>query len=110
MTAPIQDIHIAQTEPLPEPRLLREAFPVTDAEAAFIAAARHATRAILKGQDDRLLVIVGPCSVHEPESALEYAGRLRELAKPGLQKDLLVVMRVYFEKPRTRMGWKGPDL
>ncbi|WP_372659403.1 3-deoxy-7-phosphoheptulonate synthase [Hydrogenophaga sp.] len=106
MSTRIHDIHIAQSETLPEPRLLREEFPATDAEAAFIASARQATRAILRGQDDRLLVVVGPCSVHEPASALEYAARLREIA-PQMAPDLLLVMRVYFEKPRTRMGWKG---
>jgi 3-deoxy-7-phosphoheptulonate synthase len=106
MTTLIHDIHIAQSETLPEPRLLREELPVGEAQAAFIAAARGATRAILRGDDDRLLVIVGPCSVHEPASALEYAARLREVAE-RFENDLLLVMRVYFEKPRTRMGWKG---
>src|ERR1035437_3077278 len=106
MTTAIHDIHIAQSEALPEPRLLREELPAGETEAAFIAAARAATRAILRGEDDRLLVIVGPCSIHESASALEYAGRLRELAA-HLAGELLLVMRVYFEKPRTRMGWKG---
>jgi 3-deoxy-7-phosphoheptulonate synthase len=113
MNTAIHDIHIAQSALLPEPRLLREDLPVGQAEAAFIASARAATRTILRGEDDRLLVIVGPCSIHEPASALEYAGRLHELAT-RLATDLLVVMRVYFDKPRTRMGWKGliydPDL
>ena len=102
----IHDIHIAQSEPLPEPGLLREELPCAEVQAAFITAARSATRAILRGDDDRLLVIVGPCSIHEPTSALEYAARLRELSTQ-LADDLLLVMRVYFEKPRTRMGWKG---
>lgn len=106
MTTAIHDLHIAQSDPLPEPRLLREELPTGETEAAFIAAARAATRAILRGEDDRLLVIVGPCSIHEPASALEYAGRLREVAA-RFARELLVVMRVYFEKPRTRMGWKG---
>jgi 3-deoxy-7-phosphoheptulonate synthase len=106
MTTAIHDIHIAQSDPLPEPRLLREELPTGEIEAAFIAAARAATRAILRGEDDRLLVIVGPCSIHEPASALEYATRLREVAAQ-FAPELLLVMRVYFEKPRTRMGWKG---
>lgn len=106
MSTLIHDLHIAQSEPLPEPRLLRAELPAGESEAAFIAAARAATRAILRGEDDRLLVIVGPCSVHEPASALEYAARLRALADQ-LAGELLLVMRVYFEKPRTRMGWKG---
>ena len=106
MIPSIHDIHIARFEPLPEPRLLRQEQPAGETQAAFITAARAATRAILRGQDDRLLVIVGPCSIHEPASALEYAARLRALAA-RLADELLVVMRVYFEKPRTRMGWKG---
>lgn len=106
MSTLIHDIHIARSEPLPEPRLLRAELPAAETEAAFITAARAATRAILRGEDDRLLVIVGPCSVHEPASALEYAARLRALADQ-LAGELLLVMRVYFEKPRTRMGWKG---
>lgn len=106
MPTPISDLHIARADPLPEPRLLRAELPAGEAEAAFITASRAATRAILRGEDDRLLVVVGPCSVHEPASALEYATRLREVA--GQFDDaLLLVMRVYFEKPRTRMGWKG---
>jgi 3-deoxy-7-phosphoheptulonate synthase len=113
MNTAIHDIHIAQSALLPEPRLLREELPVGEAEAVFIASSRAATRAILRGDDDRLLAIVGPCSIHEPASALEYAGRLHEVAT-RLAPDLLVVMRVYFDKPRTRMGWKGliydPDL
>ncbi|MFZ4478334.1 MAG: 3-deoxy-7-phosphoheptulonate synthase [Rhodoferax sp.] len=106
MTTLIHDIHIAQSEPLPEPGLLREELPVSEAEAAFIASARAAVRSILRGEDDRLLVIVGPCSVHEPASALEYAARLRDVSR-RFADQLLIVMRVYFEKPRTRMGWKG---
>lgn len=106
MTTSIHDIHIARSEPLPEPRLLREEQPAGEEQAAFITAARAATRAILRGADDRLLVIVGPCSIHDPASALEYAARLREVAL-RFADDLLIVMRVYFEKPRTRMGWKG---
>ncbi len=106
MNIAIHDIHIAQSALLVEPKLLREELPAGQAEAAFIASAREATRAILRGDDDRLLAIVGPCSIHEPASALEYAGRLHELAA-RLAPQLLVVMRVYFDKPRTRMGSKG---
>lgn len=106
MPTAISDLHIARADPLPEPQLLRAELPADDAEAAFIAASREATRRILRGDDDRLLVIVGPCSIHEPASALEYAERLRELGQ-SLNDSLLLVMRVYFEKPRTRMGWKG---
>jgi len=106
MTPSIHDIHIARFEPLPEPRLLRAELPTGEAQAAFITAARAATRAILRGQDDRLLVIVGPCSIHDAASAIDYAQRLREVAG-RFADELLLVMRVYFEKPRTRMGWKG---
>jgi len=106
MTPSIHDIHIARFEALPEPQLLRAELPADEAQAAFITAARAATRAILRGADDRLLVIVGPCSIHDPAAAIEYAQRLREVAG-RFADELLLVMRVYFEKPRTRMGWKG---
>ncbi len=106
MTARISDLHIAREDALPTPQALRDELPCRDDQAAFIAGARDAVRAILRGDDDRLLVITGPCSVHEPASAVDYAGRLRALAASHTDA-LLVVMRVYFEKPRTRMGWKG---
>jgi 3-deoxy-7-phosphoheptulonate synthase len=106
MTPSIHDIHIARSETLPEPQLLRAELPAGEAEAAFITASRAATRAVLRGVDDRLLVIVGPCSIHDPASAIEYAERLRAVAG-RFADELLLVMRVYFEKPRTRMGWKG---
>ncbi len=106
MSARISDLHIAREDQLPTPQTLHEELPCGEDQAALIAASREAVRRILRGDDDRLLVIAGPCSVHEPASAVEYAGRLRALAK--LHEDaLVVVMRVYFEKPRTRMGWKG---
>ena len=96
-----------------QPRTLHEALPCAEPQAAFIARSREAVRRILRGEDDRLLVIVGPCSIHDPQAAVEYATRLREAATQR-QDTLLPVMRVYFEKPRTRMGWKGliydPDL
>ena len=106
MTARISDLHIAREDALPTPQALREELPCSDEQAAFIAGTRDAVRRILRGADHRLLVITGPCSVHEPASAVEYAGRLRALAERHADA-LLVVMRVYFEKPRTRMGWKG---
>jgi len=109
----ISDLHIALEEPLPAPRELHDELPVGETEAAHIARSRSAVRDILLGKDDRLLVVVGPCSIHEPESALDYARRLRDIA-PAVADALFLVMRVYFEKPRTRMGWKGliydPDL
>ncbi|RYF38159.1 MAG: 3-deoxy-7-phosphoheptulonate synthase, partial [Comamonadaceae bacterium] len=106
MIQQISDLHIAREDALPTPRALQAELPCSDAQAAFIAGARETVRRILRGEDPRLLVVVGPCSIHEPESAIEYARRLRELAA-RLDGALFPVMRVYFEKPRTRMGWKG---
>lgn len=109
----ISDLHIAREEVLPTPREVHRDLPAGEAEAGHVARSRAAVQAILRGEDDRLLAIVGPCSIHEPESAAEYARRLRDFA-PGVSDALFPVMRVYFEKPRTRMGWKGliydPDL
>jgi len=109
----ISDLHIALEEALPPPAELHAELPAGEAQAALIAQSRSAVREILLGKDDRLLVVVGPCSIHEPQSALEYARRLAGLA-PRVAGTLFVVMRVYFEKPRTRTGWKGliydPDL
>jgi 3-deoxy-7-phosphoheptulonate synthase len=113
MTTKISDLHIAREQLLPAPRELHLDLPAGEDLAAFIAGARTEVQAILRGEDDRLLVIVGPCSIHEPESAIEYARRLHDFS-PGVADALHLVMRVYFEKPRTRMGWKGliydPDL
>jgi 3-deoxy-7-phosphoheptulonate synthase len=106
LAPPIFDLHVASAAPLPAPRVLRQELPADAAAATHIAAARDAVRRILRGADDRLLVVVGPCSIHEPASAIEYAQRLRARTD-GLADALLLVMRVYFEKPRTRMGWKG---
>jgi 3-deoxy-7-phosphoheptulonate synthase len=115
MPAPsqISDIHIALEEPLPPPGELHKELAVGEREAAHIARSRSVVQDILLGKEVRLLVVVGPCSIHEPESAREYARRLRDFA-PQVADALFLVMRVYFEKPRTRMGWKGliydPDL
>ena len=106
MSIQISDVHIGRAEPLPEPQLLRREQPADEGQAQHVVAAREAVRAILRGEDDRLLAIVGPCSIHDPDSALEYAERLSRFAR-GVADSLLVIMRVYFEKPRTRMGWKG---
>ncbi|MBB3142268.1 3-deoxy-7-phosphoheptulonate synthase [Halomonas organivorans] len=98
---------------LPTPAELHRALPLEPALARRIAGQRQAIRDILAGHDDRLLVVVGPCSIHDPEAALEYAHRLAALA-PAVEDRLLLVMRVYVEKPRTTVGWKGlaydPDL
>ncbi|WP_406629172.1 3-deoxy-7-phosphoheptulonate synthase [Amycolatopsis sp. WGS_07] len=99
--------------PLISPALLREDHPVDAAVAKVAQTGRTETVDILDGRDDRLAVIVGPCSVHDPEAALDYARRLAAKAE-ALREDLHIVMRVYFEKPRTTLGWKGlindPDL
>jgi 3-deoxy-7-phosphoheptulonate synthase len=106
VTTRISDLHIAAEEALPAPAELHAELPCDEPQAEVIAQARDAIRAILRGDDDRLVVIVGPCSIHEPASAIEYAQRLRDQAQRHADA-LLPVMRVYFEKPRTRMGWKG---
>ena len=107
------DLRIVKTRPLLAPAILAEEIPLTDAAATTVYESRRAVEAILDGKDGRLLVVVGPCSVHDPKAALEYANRLKPIAE-GLSGALLIVMRVYFEKPRTVVGWKGlindPDL
>src|SRR3569832_2214389 len=106
MTTRISDLHIAREDALPSPLALQAELPCTEAQAAHIAVARETVRRIVRGDDPRLVVIVGPCSIHEPDSAIEYAQRLREVMARYADA-LFPVMRVYFEKPRTRMGWKG---
>ncbi len=100
------DRHIASYTSLPTPAELCEELPLEPARAEQIARSREAVRAVLDGSDDRLLVIVGPCSIHDPEAGLDYA-RLLAGAQDELGPDLLLVMRTYFEKPRTTVGWKG---
>jgi 3-deoxy-7-phosphoheptulonate synthase len=100
------DLRIQSLRPLLPPAILMEEVPVDEAGTAFIAETRSAVAGVLHGQDDRLLIVVGPCSIHDPQAALEYARRLRAVAE-ALREDLLIVMRVYFEKPRSTVGWKG---
>ncbi|KZP30139.1 3-deoxy-7-phosphoheptulonate synthase [Athelia psychrophila] len=108
----MHDRRVIGYDPLIQPALLLHDLPPSKASIATVTAARVAAAAILAGRDDRLLVIVGPCSIHSPAQALEYAARLRAAAArlPGLA----IVMRAYFEKPRTTVGWKGlindPDI
>ncbi|TWI33730.1 3-deoxy-7-phosphoheptulonate synthase [Paracoccus sulfuroxidans] len=106
--APIQtdNLRIAELRPLPAPADLAREIPRDDAISQTVTDCRQAVRDILAGRDDRLLVVVGPCSIHDPKSALEYAQRLTEL-RQRLADRLEIVMRVYFEKPRTTVGWKG---
>jgi 3-deoxy-7-phosphoheptulonate synthase len=107
------DLRINRVRPLIAPAILAEDIPLTDAASTVVANGRRALEAILDGRDARLAVIVGPCSIHDPGAALEYAQRLKVLAD-AVAEQMCVVMRVYFEKPRTTVGWKGlindPDL
>ncbi len=100
------DLHIRGLRPLIAPGILIEEYPVTESASVLISDAREAIKKILAGTDDRIIAVVGPCSIHDPDAALDYAGRLAELAD-ALRGELLIVMRVYFEKPRTTVGWKG---
>src|SRR5512147_1665198 len=100
------DLRIKDVRPLIPPAILLEEIPLSERASNVVADARAAIGAILTGTDPRLLVVAGPCSIHDPVAALDYAGRLRTIAQP-LGDALLVVMRAYFEKPRTVVGWKG---
>jgi 3-deoxy-7-phosphoheptulonate synthase len=101
-----QDIHVRRVEELIHPNALKAELPMTEAANATVVAGREGVDRILSGEDDRMLFVVGPCSIHNEALALEYAGRLKKLAGEVADR-LLVVMRVYFEKPRTTVGWKG---
>ncbi len=107
------DLRIERLRPLIPPAILIEELPLDEESSAVVADARRAIEGSLRGIDDRLVVVAGPCSVHDPDAAREYAERLAGLAR-GLDDALVMVMRVYFEKPRTTVGWKGlindPDL
>ncbi|HYD77577.1 3-deoxy-7-phosphoheptulonate synthase [Ramlibacter sp.] len=105
-TTRIDDTRIEAVRPLITPALLQEMLPVSDATLALVERSRAQIADVLHGRDDRLLAIVGPCSIHDHAQAIEYARRLKALAGE-LEGELLVVMRVYFEKPRTTVGWKG---
>jgi 3-deoxy-7-phosphoheptulonate synthase len=113
MHQPTSDLRIRATRPLPAPAVLEGEIPLDDAGSARIARARTEIAAIMSGGDDRLLVVAGPCSIHDPAAAVEYATLLRGAAERH-SGELVVAMRVYFEKPRTVVGWKGlindPDL
>jgi 3-deoxy-7-phosphoheptulonate synthase len=106
MTSRTDDQRIARVRPLLSPAVLAEDVPLSPASAALTEATRRAIEAVLFGDDRRLLVIAGPCSIHDPAAGLEYARRLREAART-YEQALLLIMRVYFEKPRTVIGWKG---
>jgi 3-deoxy-7-phosphoheptulonate synthase len=102
----IHDVHVAATQRLIAPRALKEELPLTDELAQWVADSRETIRRIISGEDSRLMAIVGPCSIHDPDAAVDYARRLASLA-PKVAGRIHLMMRVYFEKPRTTTGWKG---
>ena len=102
----LDDVRIRDVRPLISPALLQYELPADDDVQAFVERSRSEVAAVVHGSDPRLLVVVGPCSIHDHAQAIAYAQRLRALADE-LREDLLLVMRVYFEKPRTTVGWKG---
>jgi 3-deoxy-7-phosphoheptulonate synthase len=108
-----RDLHVQSIRPLIPPAILLEELPLGKKGSATVTHARDEVARILGGDDDRLIVVVGPCSIHDPAAGLDYGRRLRKVAQE-LASDLRIVMRVYFEKPRTTVGWKGlindPDL
>jgi 3-deoxy-7-phosphoheptulonate synthase len=105
-TTRVDDTRIRAVRPLITPALLGEWLPASDEALALVEASRAAISRVLHGKDDRVVVVVGPCSIHDHDQAMEYARALKAQAD-ALSGDLLVVMRVYFEKPRTTVGWKG---
>ena len=113
MTTSTDDLRILEMKELISPESLINDLPVSETASDTVSRGRETIHRILTGEDDRVLVIAGPCSIHDPDAAREYAGRLKQLSEE-LADDLFVVMRVYFEKPRTTVGWKGlindPDL
>jgi len=109
----LQNINVASSELLPTPEQIKRAMPLPAASEEFVFRSRGSVRRMLDREDPRLFVVVGPCSIHDPKAAREYATRLRGLAQ-RVERTMLVLMRVYFEKPRTTIGWKGlindPDM
>ena len=106
MLRPTDDLRIAELRPLIPPAILMEELPVTEQASITVSGTRAKIRDCIEGRDDRLVVVVGPCSIHDPVAALEYGARLKEAAERH-RDGLVVAMRVYFEKPRTTVGWKG---
>ncbi|WP_455382704.1 3-deoxy-7-phosphoheptulonate synthase [Salinispira pacifica] len=100
------DLHIKSITPLSAPSALKAEIPMTEESNRTVVEARRVIADILSGRDDRMLAVVGPCSIHDPELGLDYARRLNGLRKE-IEDRIFVVMRVYFEKPRTRLGWRG---
>ncbi|MBE02948.1 3-deoxy-7-phosphoheptulonate synthase [Marinobacter lutaoensis] len=102
----LEDLNVASTETLITPQALKQEMPLSDAAAETVARSRQAIYDIMDRKDHRLFLVVGPCSIHDVDAARDYAGRLKKLADE-VSDTLLLVMRVYFEKPRTTVGWKG---
>jgi 3-deoxy-7-phosphoheptulonate synthase len=109
----LYNVNVVSETDLPSPVALKAELPASQAVIDFVAKSRRTIQAIIDGQDPRLFVVVGPCSIHDTKAAMDYALRLKALAE-SVQDTLLIVMRVYFEKPRTTVGWKGlindPDM
>ncbi|PLX97901.1 MAG: 3-deoxy-7-phosphoheptulonate synthase [Desulfuromonas sp.] len=107
------NVNVLDITPIIAPTYLKQVFPLSLEGAKFVNRSRTTIKSILRGEDKRLMVVVGPCSIHDPAAALDYARRLQKLAQE-VEDKLFIVMRVYFEKPRTTVGWKGlindPDL
>jgi 3-deoxy-7-phosphoheptulonate synthase len=101
-----RDLRVQSIQPLVPPVILLQELPLTEEGSLTVTRARAEVSRILKGEDDRLIVVVGPCSIHDPAAARDYGRRLRALVDE-LGRDLCLIMRVYFEKPRTTVGWKG---
>jgi 3-deoxy-7-phosphoheptulonate synthase len=105
-TIKTDDTRIISMQEIISPEQLHQELPITNIAAETTSVAREAVHKVLHGEDDRLLVVIGPCSIHDTKAALEYAARLKPYID-SLAEDLIIVMRVYFEKPRTTVGWKG---
>jgi len=103
---PLENLRVRGVTRLITPSQIKEQQPASPAQVDTVLQGREAARAILRGEDDRLLVIAGPCSIHDPKAAMEYANRLADLSREVSDR-LFIIMRVYFEKPRTTVGWKG---
>lgn len=101
-----ENLRIKSLKPLISPDLLHHELPISEQASQVVTTGRKSAEKIIAGEDDRLLLIIGPCSIHDPKAALEYATKLKKAAEK-YQHELAVIMRVYFEKPRTTVGWKG---
>ena len=109
----ITNINIRELSNLPSPEFYQKKYPSSEQQTSLIKESRKTIENIIEGKDSRLLLLMGPCSIHDTKAGIEYAEKLKELAEK-VSKNIYIVMRVYFEKPRTTVGWKGlindPDL